>query len=793
AFDLATPMCGIYTIGGTDPDFTNFTDASIALNNAGITCPVIFEIRNGIYNEQIKLYEINGSSATNTITFRGESGDSSLVELHYQTSNPSNDFTLALTGCDYVLFEDMGVLRTNGTNSVLIQNESNNIRFESCQLGNVVSPATSVDKNLTFRSNNMEGYNLDLQHPDNSSAEEIIVENNFILNITVTNGNPVYIMGNHITDTSLYAQDFIISKSKNIEVSDNRFRRLILNSDTSINIFSNSIYYSGSSTGSLTGIFIESSCCANIYSNDITQINTINYWSGYSRGVEILNSSRVIILRNFISAFNRATSDRKGNNIGIYTRGASLFNIKIIENTIKNDALYGEQIGVYTTDGDSITVKKNTLEASNFDIIGKGIVCQNIVNFIVIDSNIVSNYQTNGLYADIYSSGFKVSNNQILNTLDLGILLTGSHGVVSNNTIDKVEAGDGINITANNATISENRFLNIQAGTGIIVNGTNNLVANNFIEADGVGIAKGISLQENGSGSQIVFNSINITGTDVANGIGLEVLGGDNYTVKNNIFANNGGGYASYFADTLNGIFDYNNYYSTKQKLGHFLDTDYTDFSSFQTAVGQETNGFAKNPFYTSDSLLQTNQILLNDAAEAGTGITTDIKTTIRGASPDLGAIEYTPCTQDAGINEFVGLINPLSVGNQNIQVELQNQGTNTLTSADIHWEVNGVMQTPFTWSGSLTYKANETVSIGSYTFAGGESYKLKAWIESPNGGADCNNYNDTAMAFDLATPMCGIYTIGGTDPDFTNFTDASIALNNAGITCPVIFEIRNG
>ncbi len=117
--------------------------------------------------------------------------------------------------------------------------------------------------------------------------------------------------------------------------------------------------------------------------------------------------------------------------------------------------------------------------------------------------------------------------------------------------------------------------MSIQAGTGIIVNGADNLVANNFIEAEGVGIAKGISLQENGSGSKIVFNSINITGTDVANGIGLEVLGGDNYTVKNNIFANNGGGYASYFADTLKGDFDYNNYYSTKQKLARFNETDY--------------------------------------------------------------------------------------------------------------------------------------------------------------------------------------------------------------------------
>ncbi|MBK3520058.1 hypothetical protein, partial [Carboxylicivirga marina] len=277
------------------------------------------------------------------------------------------------------------------------------------------------------------------------------------------------------------------------------------------------------------------------------------------------------------------------------------------------------------------------------------------------------------------------------------------------------------------------------------------------------------------------------------NGVGLEVLGGSNYTVKNNIFANNGGGYASVFKETLNGVYDYNNYYSTKQKLVRIGGIDYTDINSFQTAIGQEANSLAKNPFYTSDSLLQANQVLLNDAAQSGTGITTDIDLTTRETTPDFGAMEYTPCAQDAGVNEFVGLVNPLSVGSQTIKVELQNQGTNPLSSVIIHWEVNGVAQESFSWSGSLAYKANELVSVGTYTFAGGESYKLKAWTESPNGGLDCNQYNDTTKAFDLATPMCGIYTIGGAEPDFTNFTDAAIALNNAGITCPVIFEVRDG
>ncbi len=792
AFDLATPMCGIYTIGGTDPDFTSFTDAAIALNNAGITCPVIFKVRDGVYDEQIKLYQIIGSSATNTITFMGESGDSSKVELHYKTSNPSNDFTLALTGTDFIAFKELGVLRTNGTNSVLIQNGSSHVRFEHCRLGHVVSPVTSVDAYLTFRFNNMEGYDLNLQHPDGSSAGEVIVENNFVRNVFITNSGPVWVKNNRVSNVSLYAQDFTINRSNNIEVSGNRMRRLIVNNDVSVSVHDNTIYCDDNRNFTpFPGVYAENSKLIKISSNHITQRNSASFQAS-SRGVELVNSSSCLVFNNSIYVYSSGGND-PGNNIGIYTRGPSTKNITIKSNTIENSSYADARYGIMINNGDSICVRNNIMDGLNHKVPGQGIVCTDVIRVADIDSNTVRNYQNRGLHAKVSSATSIFRYNRFENIRDLGIYLEGSKGVLTNNTVTGVVNGNGIQIIASNSTVSENRFLNIQAGTGIVVNGAGNLVANNFIEAEGVGIAKGISLQSNGSGSKIVFNSVNITGTDVVNGVALEVLGGSNYVVKNNIFANNGGGYASFTKDSLKGDFDYNNYYSTKRKLARYVNTDYTDISSLRNATGQEDNGFAKNPFFSSDTLLQMNQVLLNDAAVSGTGITNDIEPTVRGASPDLGAKEYTPCSLDAGVNEFTGLVNPLAVGTQPLKVELQNQGTNPLTSAVIHWEVNGTSQTPYNWTGTLGYKGNTEVIIGSYTFQGGESYKLKAWTVSPNGGADCNHDNDTIKAFDLATPMCGIYTIGGTDPDFTSFTDAAIALNNAGITCPVIFKVRDG
>jgi len=98
------------------------------------------------------------------------------------------------------------------------------------------------------------------------------------------------------------------------------------------------------------------------------------------------------------------------------------------------------------------------------------------------------------------------------------------------------------------------------------------------------------------------------------------------------------------------------------------------------------------------------NQVLLNNTAQTFTGITVDIDSTVRNiTNPDIGAKEYTPCSPDAGINEITGIQNPLTAGTYQIKVILQNQSTSTLTSVNIHWRVNGVSQTTFNWSGSLS------------------------------------------------------------------------------------------
>ena len=294
----------------------------------------------------------------------------------------------------------------------------------------------------------------------------------------------------------------------------------------------------------------------------------------------------------------------------------------------------------------------------------------------------------------------------------------------------------------------------------------------------------------------MVFNSVNVTGTDVVNGQGITVNGGTNYRVKNNIFANNGGGYAAYINSDISTFdWDFNNYYSTKNSLAFYLGTSYDTLSSLVSNSGKDSNSLSVNPLYTSNTDLSINHTLLNNVATPLSIVVDDIDGTSRLATPDIGAKEYNPCAVDAGINEIVGIAAPIpTAGPIPVEVVLQNQGTATLTSATIQWEINGVLQTPYSWTGNLLEKESALVTLGNYQFVNGTSYDFKIYTDLPNGLVDCAAYNDTTYLNSIFAGglLCGVYTIGGVSPDFLNFTDAAYVLNNVGISCPVVFNVRD-
>ncbi len=150
-------------------------------------------------------------------------------------------------------------------------------------------------------------------------------------------------------------------------------------------------------------------------------------------------------------------------------------------------------------------------------------------------------------------------------------------------------------------------------------------------------------------------------------------------------------------------------------------------------------------------------------------------------------------------LNAGMSMINsptpPAAPGSHPVTATLMNYGSATLTSATIGWSVDGVVQSPLAWTGSLTQGQSTAtpVSLGSYTFPAGV-HTLKVWSAAPNLGTDEFPANDTAtLTTNFASSLSGTYTIGGTGADYPTIAAAHSDLTTLGISGPVIFNINSG
>ncbi|PLW94686.1 MAG: hypothetical protein C0592_02125, partial [Marinilabiliales bacterium] len=128
---------GTYTIGGASPDYVTFSDAATDLNTNGVAGdgPVIFNVRDGVYNDYINLTQIANASLTSNITFKSENNDKTLVTLQYTTAF-AQQAIIDLDGTDYVTVEHMTIqaLGTSYTGVIHLFNGATNNNFRNCNL-----------------------------------------------------------------------------------------------------------------------------------------------------------------------------------------------------------------------------------------------------------------------------------------------------------------------------------------------------------------------------------------------------------------------------------------------------------------------------------------------------------------------------------------------------------------------------------------------------------------------------------------------------------------------------------
>jgi len=197
-------LAGVYTVGGTAPDFNTPRDMVDALNNVGICGAVTFNIRPGTYNTTTALIlnNVAGTSPTTRVTIQSENGNASSVNIVYAAvSSGSNDNTLNLNSASYISVKNISLTGSGTYQYVLGGTNMINDSIKGCIINTTLSstitypiyigsPGSST--NCVFQNNTINGgyYGMYWYASSSALSAGLVIDNNTF--------NSVYYMGMYI-------------------------------------------------------------------------------------------------------------------------------------------------------------------------------------------------------------------------------------------------------------------------------------------------------------------------------------------------------------------------------------------------------------------------------------------------------------------------------------------------------------------------------------------------------------------------------------------------------------------
>lgn len=324
---------GTYVIGTAPSDYLNLATAVSSLNSNGISGNVVFDIKPGIYNEQISINQFSGAGAAFQVRFQSQNGDSTSVTIQYpSSSNSANNYVIQLNGADYVSFDKITIKRTDTLkycNVIDFSESSRKNKFTNCIIeGNANQGNTQV--NSAVIGSNNSGYKS-----FNTFQNNIIRYGSYGLFFAG--------QGSNSPDSCLLVQynKFINQSIKGIHIQYHRFAYIDGNDIT--NSTSNNTY---------TALYLQ-------YANDTSRIlkNRIALTTGY--GINISNCNETITANTLI-ANNFIAIGGTSNAIGFYILNSRrlyfLYNSVHIYNTV---TIQGSCIHINGSTTDGLTVKNN--------------------------------------------------------------------------------------------------------------------------------------------------------------------------------------------------------------------------------------------------------------------------------------------------------------------------------------------------------------------------------------------------------------------------------------------------
>ncbi len=413
---LIAQLSGTYTIGGTSPDYATLTDATDALTINGVSGPVVFDIRTGSYQEQVYIYgAINGASATNTITFQAESGDSTDVHISYGDAEviyveeasylnfknlsfyssegyvayfyASDHLTLdgvSISGDPnysyYLLFLDYDCNSATVTNCLFYNSDDegvyvgdddgatgfsmthcsvHTVRSYALYLENLSAPVVE-DNYFSITGDYNSGFyaydcpQLSLRNNTiESSAEGIYGIYLYDCPQTVMDGNTLNVSGDYSDAAYLDYCNNILVKNNTLNIAANDVDGLYMYCDFPV-IENNTISYS-SSFSSGQGIYLSAYATATIQNNTITGL--VNGYGIYISDLQGESSQRGLIANNFIQ------TEGNSSYYGLYLNSYS--ETDILHNSILNRSTDSYSTALYAYDSGANNRIANNIFASD--------------------------------------------------------------------------------------------------------------------------------------------------------------------------------------------------------------------------------------------------------------------------------------------------------------------------------------------------------------------------------------------------------------------------------------------
>lgn len=569
----------------------------------------------------------------------------------------------------------------------------------------------------------------------------------------------------------------------------------------------------------------------------------------FTSGIAGLSATNNIKIVGADSSTTRIVHDGSGQRATIFMNGAKHFTFRNL--SIENTAISGGGFGILfmnAADSNKIircSVKTPILTTglSTFaPIISSGNnlnpnTAGNNCNYLTVDScRIVGGYYGVNLYNTTApkANGNVIRNSVVLSPYYYGIFAYYQNKIaIERNVV--ANAGAGVNTFSagmyiyqcdNGITIAKNQIYGQLGGYALYLyqnNGTagsRNIIANNMIQ---LGVASNQSYGIYDAGSlynDIAYNAVNNTSADAsyvscALYINYANTATSNYArILNNIFTAPNGAMAMWCTNTASLAattitINHNVYNSPSSYPYRIVNTIFPTLLSYRTLMGTfipsvDTNSIWFLPTFFSPINLRSISPQLDSIGFALGTVTDDIDGNPRNATnPDAGVYEFTKPNEDAGVVSILEPSKPATIGQKNVKVVIKNFGINTITSANVTYQVDTFIRTR-AYAGTLLPGATDTVTFDSTSGAGGTNQRynftggfvtMKAYTTAPNTVADPQNLNDTTI-ISFCGALSGAYTINpsGTGPtNFVSFADAVNRLSCGGITGNVTFSVASG